>query len=487
MKKFLIGMIAFIILFALVPSHPAQANFITGNWTSSISCINQSDTEDAAVELLFYEEGTGVKTSLGTTAIPAGKSTNFVISGLPDGAIGSVVVESSQPVTCSVDYSAETTGTKTNPYRFAAERGFDQNEIGPVMYVSQIEKDFYGWNSYIAIQNTTANPVDITIDFVDRNKISFPSLSMTVAPFANEVVLLGDVPTLPSSFIGGATVSSDDGVTPLAVSTAFYNSGVSPETSQIHAWNGSSKGSHTLYAPYIVMLYYGYNSGIMVQNIGDTPTSFKITYTFDGKDYVYQYPSTLGVGEAKDFYLPDVQVLAPVAKIHNNLRYGKAVITATNINGTFNPDGVLIANVNQENRGGRGVQADYVGNGGTYGAFLATGGSRTNYIAKWMVHVGGFSSGFHISNFSSTSVTCDFTFSDAPGANFTRTIDANSFFTRWAPDVSNLPTGYNGGVKISCDANVYVITNAASDPNAGKFGDSFYQMSAGPEFTLGPE
>ncbi|HAW59560.1 MAG TPA: hypothetical protein DCX03_11230, partial [Bacteroidales bacterium] len=305
MKKLLILSVVIALFLALSPTNNVRAQFIAGSWQSNVSCINQSEDNDAAVELIFYEESTGNKLSLGSEVVPAGKSTNFVLSP-SSGSIGSLVIQSNQPLTCAVDYSAKTTGTSANPYRFAATKGFDANEISPVMYVSQIEKEFYGWNSYIAVQNTTDTETDVTISFVDRFTNTYPDLNISIPGFANEVIMLADVPSLPAMFIGAATISSDDGITPLAVSTAFYNAGISPATSQIHAWNGSSTGSNTLYAPYIVMNYYLYNSGIMVQNIGDAPTSFKITYTFAGTDYVYQHPTELKAGETKDFYLPNV-------------------------------------------------------------------------------------------------------------------------------------------------------------------------------------
>jgi hypothetical protein len=485
MKKVLCATLITLII-AILTFLQVKAQSIDDNdWTSNISCQNQSEIDDANVELVFYEEDTGVETSLGTQVILAGMSTNFVITGLEDGAVGSVVVRSSQPVTCAVDYSAETTGTDTNPYRFAATKGFDQNEIGPVMYLSQVEKNFWGWNSYIAIQNTSNSSVGVTVSFVDRDGVSYDDVILNIPGYANHVLYLKDISILPESqFIGGATISANDGETPLAVSTAFYNSGDSPETSQIHAWNGSANGSNLLYAPYIVMNYYEYNSGLMIQNIGSEPTAFKITFTFNGVDYIYQHETSLNQGESEDFYLPDVSVLAPVKLIQNNLRYGKAVIEATDTGGNPNPIGELIANVNQENRGPGGgtIPMEFMGNGGTYGAFLSSSSSNTFYIAKVIKHVGGFSSGFHISNFSDSDITCDLTFPEDSDASFSQLIPANSFYTRWVGDLSDLDNGYNAGVQIECNNPVFIITNASNDPDVGKYGDSFYQMSAGQAF-----
>ena len=469
--------ITVILLSAIFPVS-AFAQGPTGDWTSNISCQNQSDV-DAVVTLLFYEEDTGAETVIATETILGGKSRNFVISSLPDGSVGSLIVSSSAPVTCAADHSKNATGTTSNPYRFAASKGFSTDEVGPTMYVSQVEKDFWGWNSYIAIQNTTGTAADVTVSFVNRYGTSYPDVAITVPGNGNHVIYLEDIATLPSMFIGGATISADDGTTPLAVTAVFYNDGSSSSTSQIHAYNGATTGSNTIYAPYIVRNYYGYQSGITIQNVGAAATSFKITFTFNNTDFVYQYPDVLEPGEIKDFYLPNVAELSPVDRFLTSQRYGKAIIEATSVNGTFNASGSLIGNINQDNRGGSGIPMERAGQGATYSAFLSTAGTRTAYLAKVMRNVGGFSSGFHVSNFSDASGSCTFTFVDDADASFTQSIQANSYITKYAPDIPNLNDGYNAGVVIECTVDVFVIVNAAVNPTAGRYGDSFYQMSTG--------
>lgn len=479
MKKTTIILIITSLFVSILHYSPVIAQTLTGDWTSNVSCQNQSDVDIAHVELLFYQEDTGIELNIGSIDIPAGMSTNLILTDLPDGSIGSVVVKSSQRVTCAIDYSKVSIGTLASPYRFSGTKGFDQSEISPLMFVSQIEKDFYGWNSYIAIQNTSSDSVDVTVSFVDRYGTPYPDVPLSIPGYANHLLYLSEVATLPSMFIGGATISSDDGVTPLAVSTAFFNAGSSSSTAQIHAWNGSASGSNKIYAPYIVRNYYGYQSGITIQNVGSAPTSFKITFTFNGVDFQYQYSSELGIGEIKDLYLPNLSELSGVDGFNNMYRYGKAVIEATYTSGVSNPSGELIGNINQDNRGGGGIPLERAGQGATYAAFPSTSGAEKAYIAKWMVHVGGFSSGIHVSNFTDTDTTCNFIFPSDTDANFETLIEANSFFTKWAPNVINLDYGYNAGVKIYCGDPVFVITNAAVDPDAGKYGDSFYQMSVG--------
>jgi hypothetical protein len=481
-KKGFLVIIAVILFTAIFPGS-AFAQGPSGNWTSNISCQNQDDNIDAVVNLVFYEEDTGNDKIVATETIPAGKSMNFVITNLPTGSKGSLVVSSNTPVTCAVDHSKNATGTTSNPYRFAASKGFEPDEIGPTMYVSQVEKDFWGWNSYIAIQNTSSTETDVTVSFVNRYGNSYPDVSFTIPGSSNHILYLDEIETLPSMFIGGATIVADDGTTPLAVTAAFYNDGSSSTTSQIHAFNGATTGSNIIYAPYIVRNYYGYQSGITIQNVGDTKTSFKIVFTFNNKNFTYQYPRNLKPGEIKDLYLPNVVELDPVDDFSVVQRYGKAIIKATDTAGAFNPSGSLIGNINQDNRGGTGIPLERAGQGATYSAFLSNRGTQTAYLAKVMRNVNGFSSGFHVSNFSGTNGSCTFSFVDDPNANFTQTIKANSYITKYAPNIPNLDDGYNAGVIIECNVNVFVIVNAAVNPTAGRYGDSFYQMSTGTEST----
>lgn len=477
MKKFAFCLIGLALLITLTPPSPVVAQGPSGNWTSNLSCQNQS-ASDATVHLLFYKSETGTEIDLGQETIAANSSHNFIISALPDDSTGSVVVSSDQPVTCSSTLSKDATGTQDNAYRFAASKGFASTETGTTMYVSQVEKDFYNWDSYIAIQNTGGSDTPIKASFIDRYQNNYGPYDYTLPAYGNIILYLEEIAAIPSMFIGGAKIWSVDGTTPLAVTAVFYNSGVSYDTSQIHAYNGATMGSDILYAPYLVRNYYGYNSGISIQNIGGSPTSFKIVFTFNGVNYVYQHPTQLPAGGIKDLYLPDMTPLDPVDGLSNVLRYGKATIYATNTDGSLNPSGELIGNVNQDNRGGSGIPIERMGQGATYTAFLAEAGSQNNYIAKWMNNVGGFTSGYHVSNYTTSSINCDFKFEDAD-ANYSVNIAQNDFHTKYAANVVNLNSGYEHGVRIECDGDVFVISNASVNPGSGKFGDSFYQMSAG--------
>jgi len=485
MKKIRYILIILTLLSSLFIFTSAQASGPSGEWTTNVSCQNHDANKPVTVTFILYNSNGGEEDSY-TKEIEAGKSINIITSSafnnLPDDFVGSMVIHSGGAVTCASEQNTNATGTKSSPYRFAASKGFSTAEASPTVYVSQLEKNFYDWNSYMAIQNTESAAVDVTVTYVSRYGKSYPKATQnfTIPASSSQVIYLDENPDLPDMFLGGATIEADDGTSNLVVTATFYNSGASYQESQIHAYNGATQGSNTLYAPYLVRNYYGYNSGMMIQNVGANATSFKITFTFSGADYVYQYPDTLEPGEVKDFYLPDVAEIDAVDGLSERLRFGKAVITATNTSGAFNSSGQLTGNINQDNRGGAGIPEERVGQGATYGAFLSTAGSPNVYIAKWMAHVGSLSSGFNISNFSDSNVRCDITFVDDDDAFIdNQLIPANSFFSIWAGDVDNLDSGYNAGVRIECTGDVFVITNASADTGSGKYGDSFYQMNAG--------
>ena len=482
-KKISFSLIILSVLLSLFIYVPVNAQGPSGDWSTGISCLNQ-DTEHATnITLGFYSEDTGTLVLTYDDTIAAGMSKNYYSSsfaGLGSDFVGSLMVSSSAPLTCAADQSKSATGTQGDPFRFSAAKGFAASEAAPVVFVSQIEKAFYNWNSYIAIQNTTSEAVDVTVTYVDRYGTAYPAATenLVIPGNGNHVVYLEENSEIPDDFLGGVKIAADDGTTPLAVVATFYNVGTDYETSQIHAYNGAVAGASTLYAPYLVRNYYGYNSGLVVQNVGNTNTSFKITFTFADVDYVYQHDVNLLPGEVKDFYLPNIAEIDAVDSLAVSQRFGKAVIEAVDTAG--DPSGGLLAgNINQDNRGGDGIPEERWGQGATYGAFLSTGASDKYFISKWMKNDGSFSSGFNISNFTETNGSCNISFVDDVDANYSVDVDANSFYSIYAPNVSNLDDGYNAGVLIECTVDVFVITNASANPGSGFYGDSFYQMNAG--------
>lgn len=464
-----------ILIFTLIPE--VNANPPSGTWVSGIACQNLDTNNDAAIQLQFFQENDPSPVLTYNDSILKGANKNYYTpsspSGIPNGFTGSVVVSSSTEISCNVNTITTGTGTSTNPIRLGISSGFNDKQIGPIAYLPQIENGYYGWNSYFSVQNPNNSPVNITITYKDRSGNDIPAAQQTatIPAQTNKLFYSSDNANLPSNFIGAAKVASDDGVSNLAVISSFYNAGTDNTTAQISTYNGLSSGAQKLYAPYILRNYYGYNSGLAIQNVGDTATTVKITMKFGTTDYIYNSPSILP-GAALALYTPNISELAPVDNLANNLRYGSAIIEAAT-------GGSVVAIVNEVNWGGSGIPVERAGQAGTYNAFLDGQQTNTVFLPQIPRNAGGiWSGGFQINNTTDVDATCTITYAGVPAATETSVaLPKNGFFSRYGPSVANLPDGFNSSVTITCTQPIVGIANQAINPGSGKLGDTFGQSN----------
>lgn len=467
-----------VLLLGLVPA--AQAGPPPGNWVSGIACQNLSDTDSASITLYFYPEGssTPALTYPDPTPIPPKGSRNYYTPssppGVPEGFLGSVVVASNTPLACNVNTQTTGAGTTSDPYRIGTSAGFADTETAPTMYAPQVMKAFAGaWSSYIAVQNTTTSSVNVTVSYKDRNgnSISAATETVSIPGQSNHVFYQTDNANLPIGFLGAATISAQDGTSGLAVTVNFYNSGSSSSTAQLHSYNGFAGGANKLFVPRIVRKYYGYNGGLSIQNVGSSATTVTIVFNFAGNTYTYNSPS-IAPGAALALYAPDMMVLNPVDNLNETQRFGSAVITAAT-------GGQIVAIVNEDNRGGAGIPAERVGQGSTYNAIADGNQTNTVFFAQITRKASGiYSGGFQVANTTGTSGKCSITYAGASSANETNvTLPANGSFRRYAPNVVNLPDGFNSSVTVTCDQPVVAISNLAVEVGSGRYGDSFTQAN----------
>jgi hypothetical protein len=323
------------------------------------------------------------------------------------------------------------------------------------------------------VQNTTTSAVNVTVSYKNRTggAVGAATETVSIPGQSNHVFYQTDNANLPDGFIGAATIAAEGGAAPLAVTVNFYNSGSSSDTAQLHSYNGFSSGANVLYVPRIVRNYHGYNGGLSIQNVGNAATTVKITFTFAGKNYVYNSPS-IAKGAALPLYAPDINALDPVDGLVNSLRFGSAVIEAA-------AGGSVVAIINEDNRGGPGIPQERVGQGSSYNAVPNGQQTNTVFFAQITRKASGiFSGGFQVANTTGTAATCDISYSGAPGANENNVaLPKNGAIRRYAPDVANLADGYNASVTVQCTQPVVAISNLAAEPGSSKFGDSFTQAN----------
>jgi len=450
----------------------------TGTYGSGIACFNIG-AAPATISLIFYQADSSAVALSYTdpTPIPVGASRNYFTPdtppGLPSPFMGGAVVNSNQALTCNVNTQVvgSGVGTASNPARAGSSAGVDSTAASTSLFAAQIMKAFFGYNSYAAVQNTENSAFNVTITFKDRFGVSYPLATQTVSiPSQSTHIFYQDSnANLPSNFLGGATITSSG---KLAATVAFYNSGASAQTAHFHTYNAMPLGGAMLLVPRFVRNYYGYNSGLSIQNVGGAATSVTTTFRFAGNTYVNN-SGTIAPGASYAPYAPNISQLAPVDALAVGLRTGSAVIQAA-------AGGSVVAIVNEDNRGTCNsascppIPTEQIGFGSTYNAFLDSTQTNTVLFAQVPRAAGGFfSGGFQVGNTTGSAGTCSIEYSGAPAANESGVpLPANGSFSRFAPNVVNLPNGFNSSVKVICTVAAVGISNFSARSST-YFGDSF--------------
>ena len=304
--------------------------------------------------------------------------------GVPADFLGSVVVSSLQPVICSVNTQNSGTGTSEDPYRIASSSGLDEAEVSSIMYAPQVMKAYWGWNSYLSVQNANQESITVQVSYKNRNGEDMPSATetATIPGLSNKVFYQSENTNIPADFVGAAKVTvTEPASAKMALVVNFYNSGTDASTSQFHSYNGASSGATKLYAPRVVRRFYGYNSGITIQNVSDVETTVSINFNFAGENFSYQ-SDTINPSTALVLYLPDISEMNAVDELPISQRFGNAVIEADNA------EAQIIAILNEDNRGnsvdndGNSIPSERIGQGSSYSAIPAGSESKLLYFPQ---------------------------------------------------------------------------------------------------------
>lgn len=456
----------------------AYAQGPAGSYASGIACANLG-ASPANISLSFYNgDGTVALSYTDPTAIPVGGSRNYFTpsspAGIPSGFLGSAVVSSDQQLACTVNTQAVGAGlgTVSNPARVDTSAGVTSDKTSSVLFAPQVIKALGGFNSYVSVQNSENTAQVVYVSYVDRNGVAYPAAreSFTIPAQSSHVFYQTQNANLPAGFLGGATITSTG---KLATVVAFYNNAANTASTQFNTYAAFPSGANKVLLPRVVRNYYGYQGGLSVQNVGSAATAVTVTFSFAGNTYVVPNVS-INPGATYSPYLPGVAQLAPVDALPVGQRTGNAVVQAA-------PGGSIVAIVNEDNRGtcnsapGCGVIApEVVGSSNTYTGFPDGVQTTTTFFTQVTRKAGTiYSGGFQLANTTGTATTCNITYSGASAANETNVaLAANGSFSRFGPNVANLPDGFNSSVKVVCGQPVVGISNLSAR-STGYFGDSF--------------
>lgn len=441
-----------------------------GTWVSGVSILNPNPTA-AQVTLDFYSADTAGAVYSFSDTIPANSQKTWYIpslTGVPDGFLGSVVVSSDQLVQAIVNTQVPTTGTGTtsNPNRVGTSSAV--NTPAPQMYAPQVMREYYGWNSYLAVQNAGSSSAPVTVEIYDSTGALVDTEVVTIPAGSMHLFRQADNTALGSSFVGSAKITSAENI---AVVCNFYNASTDYTTAQFHSYNGFPGGATTLYVPRLVKDYYNYQSGLKVQNVGSANTTVTVTYYFGGATYTQTSP-TIGPNQAWGPYLgAESQLPGTMAGLSGS---GSAIITSSG--------GVpIVAIINEDNR------VDPAGRGITYNAFLSGEETNTAVFPQVTSKYYGYSSGLQIQNVGTTgTATLSVTYSMSGRSDVTLTgisVAEGASWSMFTPSVDDInaafnDTDFNGSAVVTANKPIVGIANlsfrADVDPRYGvNYGDSF--------------
>jgi len=430
-------------------------------WVSGIMIQNQSLTESANITVIFYWDQAhgGAEAHRFSDTIDPGKAVSYYVpdhaktAGLPEGFIGSAVVSSDQPVAANVNTQVPgSEGTTPGlPLRIGTSSGV--LEPSTDLYFPQLMKEYWGWNSYIAVQNTASSSASVTVQYYSSAGALVATDVQTVGPYTTYIFRQGDNATLSNGFVGSAKVT---GTQDLAGICNFYNSENTYTEAQFHSYNAFSGGETTLNVPRVVKDYWDYNSGLTVQNVGSSATTVTVTYYFGGTPITQTSPS-IDPNAAWGVYLPDQAVLAAVSGS------GSAKIVSTG-----QP---IVAIINEDNR--------VVGFGVTYNAFLAGEETTSVLFPQVTAKFWGYSGGIQVQNVGTSTANLTITYSMAGRGDVTKygTAAPGMAYEAFAPD-EGVGIDFNGSVVVTSDQPIVGIANMAYnysvDSRYGqRYGDSF--------------
>jgi hypothetical protein len=401
--------------------------------SSGFQLQNRSTTDTATVAITYYDDsGTAVETDNDTINANASKSYYVPnVLGQPDGRY-SVIVSSSQELFALVN---EVTASGATPNVAATHSGFSGDEIGSPLYIPWVVCSYYNYNSMVAVQNAGSGDTTITVKFYQSGQSTatetydFTSigpgesiyLDMTQNPYKTDLET-----TTTNGFYGSVVVQSTGNSTPLA---AVLND-TNPDGSFLRSYNAVQTSSQKLYAPQVTANYYGFSSGVTLQNPNSGAATVEIKYYASGSTTptTSQTVSVAG-NSAKPIYLPNV------AGMPTNFN-GTAVISSS----------VPIMGIANHDHTPAGPAA-------SYNLIPVEQASTTLYMPQIVRAYYGFESGWQVYNVGPGNVEVTVTYFNTDGTTkttMTHSVNENSGFTMYLGDSrgDDLGTNFNGGAKI---------------------------------------
>jgi hypothetical protein len=465
MKRNTLMILLVVLVLALtIPGALAQT-FPTGG-VSGIQVVNL-DTSSAVVSATYYAEDGTQYTLVDQTLANQGDTYTYYSEPAEATTFSGAAILSADKQIAAVANTAFGSNGAGGAYG-------GSNTGATTVLLPLVTKAYAGGSTAIGVQNTdTANSITAEITFSAQDSAKFSGTkTYTLQPGASQIIDLGLDADFESSWIGSASISPQDGATPVVGSALIYTN------NYVYAYSGFTATGTEWYLPLVRSEFAGLSTGVQVVNAGATDVSVTINYNgaiwpdySSSSAYTCTVTATLPASSSITFYNAGTWPLDGV------LGSSDGAITGgdcqTNGNATFSDaGGMFLGSAKITTNGEVAVMVNDANASGTssgaYNGFLASeaAGSIISPLAR--VAFANFTSGTQVQNICGTDVTVSATYATSPLVSVTaptyddQIIPAGSSYTfyvapggasdGWLGSLTASTTGGNCLVGITNDA-----------------------------------
>jgi len=334
MKKLLSFGLMLVLIVATVSTVSAQL----GTTDVSSFAIQNLGAGQATITVTFYDESGLARTP---AVLNSGKSNPFTLdpgkgweiyvpaipdTELPNGRY-SVVIESTEPVAVTANLQGQSTNRGFN----GSYSGFEAG--GSPVYLPSIFYNYYGWYSLVSVQNTTADPVSVTVEYYWGTNLIAKHTKNNLAGFAS--VHFDWETNLPVLEAGKSFPAPNQ--SPLSAKVVATGNVVAvdnqtiPTAGSTQSYNGFLSGARDVYVPSLFNSYYGWFSSMLIQNVGAAATTVAVTFNDGCADY---FDSDLGSVQNSSFTLQPSQAKQLLFRYDLTSCHGREVTFGAQINST---------------------------------------------------------------------------------------------------------------------------------------------------------
>jgi hypothetical protein len=392
---------------------------------------------DANCEFSFYDASGGAAYSSGTLpAIPPGSSLFVYVPNLSvaDGMY-SAVVSCDEDVAAVVNFSDDDSG--------ASHSGIAGGDVAQTFYAPGAYDDYYDFYSDIVVQNASSGSVDITVSIYAPGSSS-PVATQTATGVPANASRSFEQEGLAGLSSGVAYSAKIEATGAVATIVNIYGGVGTAVDNQLYSYNPVASGSTVAYAPVIMNAYYGYNTSLVIQNMGVGDTNYTVTYGTG-----HTQTGTIAAGASAELYTPASGLPAGTS-------------TGAKVESSSEDIVVLVNESNDKSRA-----ASYIG---------FASGSTTVSAPIVMKRYYEYNTSVTCQNIGTASTVMSISYGGISGTTSSPSIPINGTHMFYQPTESLLPDGFNGSATITAGQPIVCVVNEDQNeaPEVNQVMDKLY-------------